>query len=90
MIPKNKKPLKSKKVKVIDYLGTYYATINGSSLWEMDKAAFAIWKLCDGKKTFEELVEIVSKKSGIKAEELKPLVKKILEELTELGFIEWI
>jgi hypothetical protein len=84
-----KKPLKSKKLKVIDQLGTLYATFDGSSMWKIDKVAFGILKMCDGKKTFEEIVEEVARIISHRPEDVKPVIEKILNELTELKFVEW-
>jgi hypothetical protein len=86
----NKKPLKSKRLKVIDYIGTLYATFNGSSMWKIDKVAFEILKMCDGKRTVEEMVKEVSEKTKLKKEEVEPVIENILNELERMGFIEWI
>jgi hypothetical protein len=84
-----KKPLKSKRLKVIDYIGTLYATFNGSSMWKIDKVAFEILKMCNGRKTVEEIVKEVSEKTRLKKDEVKPVVEDILNELERKKFIEW-
>lgn len=87
---KGKKPLKSKRLKIIDYIGTLYATFNGSSMWKVDKVAFEILKMCDGKRTVEEMVKEVSEKTKLKREEVEPVIENILNELERMGFIEWV
>jgi len=85
-----KKPIKAKNLKVIDYLGTLYATFDGSAIWKMDKVAFGIWKMCEGKKTVDEMVKEVAKKAIVEEKDLKPVLEEILNELTRMKFIEWI
>lgn len=85
-----KKPLKAKNLKVIDHLGTLYATFDGSAIWKLDKVVFGIWKICDGKKTVDEIVKEVAKKAIVEEKDLRPVLEDILDELTRMKFIEWI
>ena len=85
-----KKPLKSDKVKIIDHLGTLYATIDNSSMWKIDYSAYNVWKVCDGKRTIDELTNDLAKEIGHKPEDVKPVIEKILSQLTELNFLEWV
>ena len=84
------KPLKVKNLKIIDHLGTLYATFDGSSLWKIDRAAFNVLRMCDGKKTIDQIAEEVSKKIFHKPEDVKPVVKKILGDLSKQKFVEWV
>jgi hypothetical protein len=84
------KPVKAKNLKVIDYLGTLYATFNGSSMWKLDKVAFGILRMCDGKRTVEDIVDELAKRISHKPEDVKPVVEEILNELTKMKFIEWV
>jgi DNA-directed RNA polymerase delta subunit len=86
----DKKPIKSKNLKVLDYKGTLYATFDGSSIWKLDKIAFGLLRMCDGKKTFEQIVQEVAEKAGLSAEDVRNAVKPIFDELTSMKFIEWI
>ena len=86
----DKKPLKSEKVKIIDHLGTLYATIDGNAMWKIDYAAYNVWKVCDGRRTIDELVNDLAKEIGHKPEDVKPVVEKILTQLSDLNFLEWI
>jgi len=85
-----KKPLKAKNLKVIDHLGALYATFDGSSLWKIEKAAFNVLRMCNGKMTVEQIVEEVSKKILHKPEDVRPVVENILSELTDRKFLEWV
>ncbi|MEM7825670.1 MAG: PqqD family peptide modification chaperone [Candidatus Aenigmatarchaeota archaeon] len=84
------KPIRAKNLKVIDHLGTLYATFNGSSMWKLDKVAFGILRMCDGKRSVENIVDELSKRISHKPEDVKPVVEEILEELTKMKFIEWV
>jgi len=85
-----KKPLKSDRVKIIDHLGTLYATFDGDSMWKLEYAAYNLWKVCDGTRTVDELVNDLSKQINHKPEDVKPVVEKILNQLSELNFITWL
>jgi hypothetical protein len=89
-VQEEKKPVKARKLKVIDHLGTLYATFDGSSIWKIDRAAFNVLRECDGKKTVDEIVKLLARRIGYSPEDVKPVVEKILNELTEMKFIEWI
>ena len=83
-------PIKNPKVKVIEFKGSLYATINGSSLWEIDKAAFKVMQMCNGKNTLEDIVAFITRKTGFPEEDVRNVVNKILEELESQGLIKWI
>jgi len=85
-----KKPLKSSKVKIIDHLGTLYATLDGNSMWKIDYAAYNVWKVCDGKRTVDELVNDLAKEINHKPEDARPVIEKILNQLSDLKFLEWV
>ena len=86
----NKKPKKAKNLKVIDQLGTLYATFDGSSIWKIDKVAFGILRMCDGEKSFDEIVNEVSKRALVSEKDLAPVLEGILNELERMRFIEWV
>ena len=85
-----KKPLRTKNLKVIDQLGTLYATFDGSAIWKIDKVAFGILKMCDGKKSVDDIVTDVSKRALVNEKDLKPVIEEIMNELTKMKFLEWI
>jgi len=85
-----KKPLKAKNLKIIDHLGTLYATFDGSSLWKIDRAAFNVLRMCDGKRTVDQIVEEASKKILHEPEDVRPVVEEILESLAKPKFVEWV
>ncbi|MEM5773287.1 MAG: PqqD family protein [Candidatus Aenigmatarchaeota archaeon] len=85
-----KRPLKAKNLKIIDHLGTYYATFDGSKMWKLEKWLVRFLMMCDGKKTFDQIAEEVAKIAGIPAEEVKTGLAPVLEELEREGFIVYI
>jgi len=85
-----KKPVRARNLKIIDHLGTLYATFDGSKMWKMDKVSYGVWQMCDGSRTFEQLVVALSARIGHNQEDVRPVVEDILEDLTKMKFIEWI
>jgi aminopeptidase-like protein len=85
-----RRPLKAKNLKVIDYINRLYATLDGNSLWEIDKTSFEVLKMCDGKKTVDEIAEIIAKKIDMKVEDVRPTLLDILKELENLKFIDYV
>ena len=90
MISDNVKPVKNKKLLIIAHLNTYYATLDREKWWEMEDWIVKLLKLCDGKKTVDDLAEMLSKIADVKKEDLKPTLKEILEDLAEKKIIEFI
>ncbi|MEM5836760.1 MAG: PqqD family protein [Candidatus Aenigmatarchaeota archaeon] len=85
-----KRPLKAKNLKVIDHLGTYYATFDGTKFWKIEKWVFKLLMMCDGKKTFDEIAEEVAKIAGVVVEEVKASLIPVFEELEKEGFIIYV
>ncbi|MEM5829354.1 MAG: PqqD family peptide modification chaperone [Candidatus Aenigmatarchaeota archaeon] len=85
-----KRPLKAKNLKIIDHLGTYYATFDGSKMWKIEKWLVKLIMMCDGKKTFDQIAEEVAKLANISTEEAKVGLAPVLEELEKEGFIIYI
>ena len=85
-----RRPLKAKNLKVIDYINRLYATLDGNSLWEIDKTSFEVLKMCDGTKTVDVIAEIIAKKIDMKVEDVKPTLLDILKELENLKFIDYV
>ena len=86
----NKRPLKSKKLKIIDYLGTYYATFDGSRNWKVEKWLFRLLRMCDGKKTFDQIAEHISRIAEVPIEHVRQNLKEIFDELEKEKFISYI
>jgi len=84
-----KKPKKNENLTIINYLNTYYATIDKQKLYQIDPIAVGLLKYCDGKRTYEEILDILSEKTGMDREMIKKVLDEILKELTELNFIVW-
>jgi hypothetical protein len=85
-----KRPIKVKGLKIIDHIGSLYATFNGSAMWEVDKVAYAILKMCDGTKTIDEITKDISKKTGVDEKDVKITLTDILKEMEKLNFIEYV
>jgi hypothetical protein len=85
-----RKPLKAKNLKVIDYINTLYATFDGSSLWEIDKSTFEVLKMCDGIKTVDQIAGEIAKKIDMNIEDVKPTLLDMLGEMEKLKFIEYV
>jgi len=84
-----KKPCKAKNLKVIDHLGTLYATFDGSNMWKMDKVSYGVLMMCDGNRNIAELIDSLSLRIGHNHEDVRPVVEDILAELTKMNFLEW-
>jgi len=85
-----KRPLKVKNLKIIDHLGILYATFDGSIMWEVDKVAYAILKMCDGTKTLNQIVEEVANKANLDVNDVKVTLDDIFNEMEKLKFIVYV
>lgn len=85
----NKIPVKNKNLRIINYLNTYYGTIDGEHLYQVDPLVVGLLKYCDGKTSFNDILKKLSEKTGIEEEKIKPVLERIFKELTEMKFIEW-
>jgi len=86
----NKHPLKSKKLKIIDHLGTYYATFDGSKIWKVEKWLFRLLRMCDGKRTFDQIADYISKIAEVPMDYARQNLKEILDELEREKFISYV
>jgi len=84
----SKRPSKSPNLKIIDHIGIFYGTIDNEKLWEIDKVAWEILKICDGGKTVDQIIWQVSKKFQIDMEEIKPIVIAVVNELERIEFVD--
>ncbi len=85
-----KRPLKVKNLKIIDHLGTLYATFNGSTIWEVDKVAYAVMKMCDGTRTLDQISEEIAKKTNLDVNDVKVTLNDIFKEMEKLKFIDYV
>ena len=86
----DKRPLKVKNLKIIDHLGILYATFDGSIMWEVDKVAYAILKMCDGTKTLNQIAEEVANKANVDVNDVKVTLDDIFNEMEKLKFIVYV
>lgn len=84
------RPLKDPKLKIIDYVGVLYATFDGERVWEIDKVSHEILKMCDGKKTVNEIAGVLSKQVKMDLEKVKIGLKGILNKLEGQEFIKYV
>ena len=75
------RPLKSKNLKIIDHMGTYYATTDGTKMWKIEKWVFKLLMMCDGKKDLDQLVGEITKISGFPKEDIKVGLMPILDDM---------
>jgi len=85
-----RRPLKAKDLKVIDYINTLYATLDGSSMWEIDRSSFGVLRMCDGKRTVDNIAKEIAKKIKMNVDEVMVTLKDILDELEERKFITYV
>ncbi len=86
----NKKIRKNKELKIINHIGTLYGTVDGEKFWQLERYIYELIKLCNGNKTFDDIVNEVAKKAAVDPEELKPLLKEIFEVLESANFVEFV
>jgi len=85
-----RRPLKVKNLKIIDYINTLYATFDGSSMWEIDRSSFGVLQLCNGNRTVDEIAKEIAKKIKMNVEDVIMTLKDILNELEKLKFITYV
>ncbi len=56
--------------------------------YKVDEAVIAIWNMCDGTKTKEEIVDILSKEAHVEKEKINEAVSDILAKLEEVGLLQ--
>ena len=87
---RDKRPLLSKNLKIIEYVGILYATFDGEKIWEIDKGTYAVMRMCDGKKTVEEIAKEIAKKIDSSVEDVLPTLERILSDLEKHKFITFV
>jgi hypothetical protein len=85
-----RRPLKAKNLKVIDYINTLYATLDGSSMWEIDRSSFGVLQMCDGKRTVDDIAKQIAKKIKMDSEQIIVTLREILNELEQREFITYV
>lgn len=82
-------PIKNPNLRIINYLNSYYGTIDGEHLYQVDILVVGLLKYCDGKNKYEDIVKMLSEKTKIPEDKIKPVLDRIFKELTDMKFIEW-
>lgn len=55
----------------------------------LNETALALWQLCDGGTTPEEMAEAVAELFGLDRATARREVRRTLDELTEVGLVTW-
>jgi len=84
------KPKMNENLKIIEYIGSYYATVDGERIWELDPSVYYVLKLCDGVHTVEEIAENIAREINTTKDGVMPVLKRMLHELESKGFITWV
>jgi aminopeptidase-like protein len=85
-----RRPKKAENLKIIEHIGSLYATFDGEQYWRMEKWAFEILRLCDGRKSISEIARILSEELQMNEEDVIRGLKPILEEFERVGFIKYV
>jgi aminopeptidase-like protein len=85
-----KRPKKAENLKIIEHVGGLYATFDGEQYWRMEKWAFEILKLCDGRKSVSEIARILAEELQMNWEDVIKGLKPIIEEFERVGFIKYV
>ncbi|MBU5688560.1 MAG: PqqD family protein [Candidatus Aenigmarchaeota archaeon] len=85
-----KKPIKSKKLKIISNIGSLYATFDGSRVWEIDQAVNYVLSLCDGNRRIEDIAQEIAKTIESDIEVVRQTLASMMLELEKNGFIEYL
>ena len=85
-----KRPKKAENLKIIEHIGSLYATFDGEQYWRMEKWAFEILRLCDGRKSISEIARILAEELQMNEEDVIRGLKPILEEFERVGFIKYV
>ncbi len=85
-----KKPIKSKRLKIISNIGSYFATFDGSRVWEIDPSVNYILSLCDGTRRIEDIAQEIAKAIESDIEVVRTTLASMMIELEKNGFIEYL
>lgn len=64
-------------------------TVDGTTVCEVNETALALWQLCDGTTTAEEMIDGVCALFSNVRHVVVEDVDRALRKLTDLGLIEW-
>ena len=56
--------------------------------YKADNVVLTVWSMCDGKRTKEQMVEELSKKTNTEKTEIDKAVTEILEKLEQISLVE--
>jgi aminopeptidase-like protein len=85
-----KRPKKAENLKIIEHVGGLYATFDCEQYWRIEKWAFEILKLCDGKKSIAEVARILADELQMNFDDVVKGLRPILEEFEKVKFITYV
>ncbi|MFB3738223.1 MAG: PqqD family protein [Candidatus Velamenicoccus archaeovorus] len=62
---------------------------DGESVHMLNPTAMAIWVLCDGETTPEEMIDAICELSGLPREVVMEDVRRVLAQFTEADILRW-
>ena len=62
---------------------------DGERLWVLNESALALWELCDGETSLDEMVDAICCLCNISAERAITDVDEMLGAFTEAGLLRW-
>lgn len=62
---------------------------DGTELCRLNETASALWELCDGETTADEMIDAVCEACGVGREQAAQDIARALSDLADVGAIEW-
>ena len=68
---------------------TVLCDLAGQQRCTLNETAAALWELCDGSTTVEEMADAVAVVSDVDRAQLVEGIERVLHDLSDAGLIEW-
>jgi len=85
----SRRPIQQTEVQVVDRAGAPKLVREGEPQALVNETALAIWDLCDGNTTVDEMVVAVVELCGDSPEEVAADVVGVLDEFSRISVIGW-
>lgn len=76
-------------IEVVDSVGAVLHRPDAGSAYELNETALALWELCDGRTTPEEMVSSVCALFDIHPAAARRDIDRTLHELTDAALVTW-
>ena len=83
-----KKPLK--RGKIVEEQESIMLIAEDGKAYKVTKSVANFWKMCDGSKSLEELVNSLAEKFNVKPEVVKPRVLEVVDSLQKVNLLELV